>query len=217
MITPPRTAELLLESLGVRSTFHEALLGDLAEEFALRVERDGVAPARRWYYRESVRVAPHLLRAWGRGLHARDLRRLASLVFASYCFTIMLIFLGTMVAGSVADLFGSPRGLAPHRSPALWLSVGGVCTLTAGYIAAWLDSRAPLANTVALGVAWSCVGLAGAVTGGNALPGAYRVCLLIMLFVGPPLGGVLRVCALGSIGPEERVASVNAAQPRSLG
>jgi hypothetical protein len=212
MITPPRTAELLLESLGVRSTFHEALLGDLAEEFALRVERDGVAPARRWYYRESVRVAPHLLRAWGRGLHARDLRRLASLVFASYCFTIMLIFLGTMVAGSVADLFGSPRGLAPHRSPALWLSVGGVCTLTAGYIAAWLDSRAPLANAVALGAAWSCVGFVAAIAsgnGGNGLPVAYRVCLLALQFVGPILGGALRVYAAGSMCSEERVASVD--------
>jgi hypothetical protein len=130
---------------------------------------------------------------------------------------MMLAFLFMMMAQSLAEVFGVRPGLPPFRSPALWLATGVVCSLTGGYIAAWLDSRAPLANTVALGVAWSCVGLAGAVTGGNALPGAYRVCLLIMLFVGPPLGGVLRVCALGSIGPEERVASVNAAQPRSLG
>ena len=42
MTRPPRTAELLLESLGAPAHYREPLLGDLAEGFASRAERGGV-------------------------------------------------------------------------------------------------------------------------------------------------------------------------------
>jgi hypothetical protein len=212
MITPPRTAELLLQSLGAEASFREPLLGDLAEEFALRVERDGVGAARRWYYGESIRVAPHLLRAWGRGLHARDVRRLASIVFAAYFFTMMLAFLVVMMEQSVEVAFGfTPVLPLDHGYRGLLLASGVFCTLAGGYIAAWLDDKAPLASAVVLGVTWSCLSI-----GGHG-PGWYRVCLPIVLLVGPTLGGILRVRALRTVGREETIASVDAIHLRSPG
>jgi MFS family permease len=218
MITPPRTAELLLQSLGAEASFREPLLGDLAEEFALRVERDGTGAARRWYYGESIRVAPYLLRAWGRGLHARDLRRLASIVFAAFFFTMMLAFLVVMMGQSVDAAFGFTRvlplgdGYRVQLLRAFALTEGVVYTVAGGYIAAWLDDRAPLASAVALGVTWSCIGIAGtAISGGHGVPGWYRVCAPIILLVGPALGGILRVRALRTVGAPHLLLSASGA------
>ena len=68
----PHRMERLLEALGADTEVRDAVIGDLAEEFAIRAEMDGVGAARRWYFRESLRVAPYLVRDWWRGLTARD-------------------------------------------------------------------------------------------------------------------------------------------------
>ena len=73
----------MLEALGADLAFHEDIVGDLAEEYALRVEWDGRVAARRWYYRESVRVAPYLLRDWLRGLGWRDVASLITVILWS--------------------------------------------------------------------------------------------------------------------------------------
>lgn len=83
MIAPPVTVERLLEALSTKTDFRDNILGDLAEEFALLLEREGAAAARRWYYRESIRTTPHLLRDWARGLRAPDVRHLADIVIIS--------------------------------------------------------------------------------------------------------------------------------------
>lgn len=74
---PP--AERLLVALGVAPTFVEAVLGDLAEEHAMRMERDGPGAARWWYAMEALRSAPYLVRNVVSRLDAR--RRL--LLFAA--------------------------------------------------------------------------------------------------------------------------------------
>ena len=38
------------------------IVGDLLEEFSSIVSRSGTAPARRWYWRQSVRTIAHLMR-----------------------------------------------------------------------------------------------------------------------------------------------------------
>ncbi|HEU4565169.1 MAG TPA: permease prefix domain 2-containing transporter [Gemmatimonadaceae bacterium] len=65
--SPP--AEALLRAIGAEPAFAEAVLGDLAEEYALRASRDGEAAARWWYAREALRSTPHLIRSAAR--HAR--------------------------------------------------------------------------------------------------------------------------------------------------
>jgi hypothetical protein len=61
--TTRRRAERTLQALGVDRAFAEDLLGDLAEEYALRAAHDGVASARRWYAAEALRAMPHLVRS----------------------------------------------------------------------------------------------------------------------------------------------------------
>jgi hypothetical protein len=203
---PPRFAEVLLESLGAQDSFREPLLGDLTEGFALRVERDGVGAARRWYYRESVRATPHLLGNWRRSLHAPDIRHLAGVVLASFFFTMTLVFLAAELAAGAASALGfSPRVLSATLDAApllaLWLLFGTTCTVMGGFIAAWLDRRAPLVSAVALGLTWSCSALAiGGLTRGNGAHAWYWVCAPVLMAVGPIVGGVLRLRAVARTG-----------------
>lgn len=53
--------ERLLATLGANPAFVDAVLGDLAEERALRMEREGRVRAQLWYAREAIRAVPHLL------------------------------------------------------------------------------------------------------------------------------------------------------------
>lgn len=55
--------ERILTGLGADPRFVESVLGDLAEEYALRADRDGQGSARAWYVRESLRAAPHVMRS----------------------------------------------------------------------------------------------------------------------------------------------------------
>jgi hypothetical protein len=89
--TPPRWTEKLLTSLGAQPSYRDAVLGDLTEEFVIRAEEQGVIAARRWYRREALRAAPHLLGNWARSLTPRASLRL--------CFA-------TIVAGVVHRLLG---------------------------------------------------------------------------------------------------------------
>jgi hypothetical protein len=198
MIPPPRTAELLLEALGARTDVRDAVLGDLAEEFALRAERDGIRRARRWYYREAVRTAPHLLRDWSRGLTARDAYHLAGVVLTSYVFMTMLGVLFVNLARGVMMAFGRPPGAPLLVSPsdallaAIGLPLGAVAATTGGYIAAWLHDRAPLISALALGVTWSCVAVSVSTFVGG-VPGWYQLGVPVVLILGTAAGGMLRV------------------------
>ena len=63
----------MLGVLGFDRVFIDAVLGDLAEERALRVEKSGALPAGAWHAREVARSLPHwILTAFRRGdLHMR--------------------------------------------------------------------------------------------------------------------------------------------------
>ena len=83
MITPPRWIERLLSSFGAEPGYRDALLGDLAEEFTIRVEEQSAGIARRWYFREALRSAPHLFGSWLRRVGARDVLQLAGITVAA--------------------------------------------------------------------------------------------------------------------------------------
>lgn len=76
---PVPAAERMLWEVGVDPAFAEAVLGDLAEEYAER-SMYGVGAARFWYVGQIIRSAPYLIRNAGR--HAAGRTRLA-LVLAS--------------------------------------------------------------------------------------------------------------------------------------
>jgi hypothetical protein len=202
MTTPPRTTELLLESLGATPRFREPLLGDLAEEFTARVEREGRGPARRWYYREALRAAPHLLRDGLRELRARDVRHIAGVVFASYCFVIMLAFFASMVAGAIMGTWQiAPARFAQPGDPLFYVGYvfGFACVVTGGVIAAWLDERTPLVSALALGVLWASANVVGMMMARGPDVGWLRVAAPLGILMGAAFGGVLRVRALRTV------------------
>ena len=105
----PRAAhavEQLLDVLGAESPLAEDVIGDLAEEYALRTERDGAANARWWYAREATRAVPHLL--WSALRHGRPEAR-----------TRLLVLMGGAAFGTLAmvvairALDGPPARLVP--------------------------------------------------------------------------------------------------------
>jgi hypothetical protein len=101
----PPPAEGWLRALGADPAFAEAVLGDLAEEFAERAARDGVGPARRWYAREALRSAPHLLRSWLRRAGPHQRARVAAYVAAGVVGTAVLVLaLRSIGAGPPARL-----------------------------------------------------------------------------------------------------------------
>jgi predicted permease len=64
-VTPPRLADRLLVTR-LAPDERDELLGDLHEQFASRVHRDGLARARRWYWRQALALA------WGFSVRRRD-------------------------------------------------------------------------------------------------------------------------------------------------
>jgi hypothetical protein len=81
-------SERLLSGLGADPEFIEAVLGDLAEEYAERRERDGVGVARAWYAREWLRTAPHIVRSAIR--HSPRARARAAMLLALLALTVTL-------------------------------------------------------------------------------------------------------------------------------
>jgi hypothetical protein len=163
-IEVPRTAERLLEALGAEPEFRDALLGDLHEEFAIRAAWDGDRAARRWYRREALRVAPHLLRDGVRWMRGADLARLAGAVLTSFALIAMLgALLGALigperVVGALVALQIPPEApwwrtlLAFAAALTFRLTLTATGAMLGGYVAARLDARSPLLASAAVGV-----------------------------------------------------------------
>ena len=207
MIAPPRTVERLLEGLSANIAFRDGVLGDLAEEFALRAEREGAAAARRWYYRESIRTAPHLIRNWARSLRTSEVAHLANVVLAAYVLTTLVGVFVAMVAGSIMIALGiSSPILIPSTggrlAPVVGLTLGTSAALLGGYIAAWLDNITPLVSAFVLGVIWSSAGTLVSAFVGASEPAWFRVCASLVIVTGTTIGGILHVRATRFVSPE---------------
>jgi hypothetical protein len=196
MSAPPVTVERVLEALSAHTDFRDGVLGDLAEEFELRADRDGEAAARRWYVAEAVRAAPHLMGDWARGLRKPEFMHLANVVFASFVFAETLLFFFELSLVSVFNLIGvTPVMLTPSTvgplAPALGLSFIAIGALMGGCIAAWLDDKAPLVSAIALGAVWTCLLIAFAVVSRSTVPAWYPLGAALVMMSGTTFGGVL--------------------------
>jgi hypothetical protein len=206
MITPPRTIERLLAGLGAKPDFRNAVLGDLAEEFASRVDANGIESATRWYRREAVRAVPHLFRSWLRGVRLGDVGHIAGVIITVYVrLAAIALILGGVIVGVVQVLGYQDRSLpwsnllASSMILSCLLLFGGVFSTLAGYLAAGLDSRAPLVTAASFGTLL----LLGAllvphmfsVPVPSRFPTWYLTAVPIVEFLGTIVGGVLRVRA----------------------
>jgi len=219
MTTPPHVTESLLAGLGAGASFRDALIGDLAEEFALRVDRDGARSARRWYHREAIRTAPHLVRDWLRGKRWRGVTHVVGVALSSYTMLLMLGGLIAAVAISVARAVGISASVS-HYLPwnsRLLLLVGApilalVTTIPGGYIAAWLDSTAPLVSAFALGVLMASANVAAGALG-TGVPVWYRVVTPLLVIAGTLAGGMLRVTRVTRVTPVTGTSGIERDRP----
>ncbi len=196
----PRRVERVLEAFGADTEFRDAVIGDLAEEFAIRAREDGVGAARRWYYRESLRVAPYLLRDWWRGLRSDEVWHLTKAVGVAGAALITLDIVTRVVLFAVDPglvslwkaLYAMGDGWV-FVFPALmllWTVVDGVF---GGYVAARLGRRAPLATALALAAAAAAVMALDAVMTPHrgALVLAFRALNVMAIVAGVVAGGAL--------------------------
>jgi hypothetical protein len=160
ILTVPRRVERVLASLGASPEFCQDVLGDLEEEYAIRAAWDGPVAARRWYYRESLRVAPHLLRDWWEQVQWRDGVRLAGVV-ASSAIAIVALQRGMLVTVNLlAGLFGvTPRqiltvGFTLSDLQAI-LAANGAISLVIGYLVASLSPKARVPGALLTAAFWT--------------------------------------------------------------
>lgn len=186
--TAPRAVAVILEALGANTEFSDAIIGDLAEEYEQRAGWDGRASARRWYYRESVRVAPYLLRDWWRGLRRNDIATFANAMLwsALTVLTLEVILALAVRALLPLDAFGMSVILALAMLP--WTLIDGA---VGGYVAAWLGRRTPLPIAISVGIMGSLMILLDAK--GTAIPWWFRVANATTLMAGVLLGAMVRV------------------------
>jgi hypothetical protein len=181
----PRRAERLLEVLGARPILLDAVLGDLSEEIETRIETQGVRAAQRWYLREVLRSAPHLvLDSWyhldRRGAISVSLAVVGSLVAVFALENLLLV--GTSAMGDSVDWARRMPSLGVACLMLLWTLVDGIF---AGFVAAWLSHRVPL--QAALVVASLLTG-AVFISGWNDVHHAFLIANATMIVTGV-LGG----------------------------
>ncbi len=203
--TPPRTAERLLEALGAEPELRDALLGDLAEDFATRAADHGERAARRRYRREALRAAPYLLHSWARSLRAREAARLAGLVGATCC--LVVVGLWGMLSGveGLVERMAGPTTFPWHDPQPGTLTLG---VLLLGYVAVaaaggWMvsrgEERAPAVAALALGIAWALLALVFPVPGRAPLPTWYLLGQAVAVLTGAMLGGLRRIATWGKM------------------
>jgi hypothetical protein len=190
---PPALAEYAIAALVADPALREAVLGDLAEEFADRCARDGAARARSWYREQVVRSAPAFVAAcWRRApVGHRRTRPLLTGVVGGYLALLVLHLAAQFAAGVLL----TPAGVADPAWAfvACSLVTGTGCALLGGYVAARAHPEAPLA--AALTLALGCVALAatGMLVNGGAAPLWYWGGLQLLLFpLGACGGGLVR-------------------------
>ena len=172
-----------------------------------RAETDGVESATRWYRREAVRAVPHLLGSWLRGARFGDVGHIAGVIATAYTGMVVTFgILGGFVIG-VARALGYQGRLFPSllilESTAFLACMMLLCVVWgafAGYLAAWLDSRAPLVSSATFGALILLVQVFVHLFAGPLLspyPAWYLSGAPLLAFVGTIVGGILRVRASG--------------------
>jgi CubicO group peptidase (beta-lactamase class C family) len=193
-LAPPPFAERTLGALVADALLREAVLGDLAEEFAERCALHGPARARRWYRVQAARSAPPLLAATCWPASGGRARRAGELLAAGLG-GLVLVQLLHQAAQLLTTRALTSAGLAAGGALAVACSLvaGAGCAVLAGAVAARRVRGAPLAGALALATVLGALAVAGVVANGGAAPLWYWVGLqLVVLPAGAFAGGLLR-------------------------
>jgi hypothetical protein len=197
---PPWFAERLLDSFIADPKVAEDVLGDFAEEWHQRSERQGPQAASWWYRKQAVRSVVHLLRS-GCG------PALTPALFGAAFAAVLLLLLFTGWAGSmtsIADLgmgmFGNGGGDGgetlplTRTSPAVWaaraLIASFVCGVIGGFALGLLSRVAAMVQVTLLAASWVPCALALQIFTPERWPEWYGVTLPVVLILGTFAGGI---------------------------
>jgi hypothetical protein len=202
---PPRWMNRLLQATGADPEFRDDVLGDMADEFMIRLAYDGEDEARRWYVREGLRTLPHLARNWLMQGPRAPFGYLARTVLKAYGLTSLVAGVAFGIVSAVLATTGASHDA---NGPALFIRVLGLPGFLAlamslavfgGFTAARLGKRAPFACAIGLGAFWSGLAIAG-----SAIvfllhlpvfpPLTWLAAEAALVMLGTTLGGVWRVC-----------------------
>lgn len=201
---PPAVAEAILESFGADPDFRDAVLGDLAQEYSLRVERVGATAAWLWYYREAALVAPALLRNWFAGARWSDARRLLNVAALAYVTTMLIGMCVFFSVAVIADRFlpGGVRG-ASRWINGLALISAVASPMIGGYLAATFEEAKPMIGALSLAVLWSILMVLASLWASRGAEGPIHLATWVRVATAPL---ILAACALGGALRVARVA-----------
>jgi hypothetical protein len=194
---PPKLAVWIAESVVSDSDLREAALGDLAEDFTVRVEDDSIAGANSWYWSQVMRsVLPLSLMSLRRAGVGGWLRLLAT-VFVTY------VALAAMVIISDSWIMDISQNVWAVSIMSLMFGAGAA--VIAGYVAALVGGKTPMLAALLLGALCLSLSLVtfGFLDGDDGSPLFYRVALTLSVLPSCAFGAMLRTRQL------RRAASAN--------
>lgn len=197
---PPWFTERLLDSFIENPELSEDMLGDLAEEWHQRSERQGPQAASWWYRKQAARSVVHLLRS-GCG------RALTPALFGAALAAALPLLLFTGWAGvmtSIADLvmgmFGSGGGDSGETlpltstAPSVWaaraLIASFVCGFFGGFVLGLRSRVAAMVQVTLLAASWFPCALALQIFAPERWPEWYGVTLPVVLVLSTFAGGI---------------------------
>jgi len=200
---PPWFTERLLDSFIESPEVAEDMLGDLAEEWHQRSDRQGPRAASRWYRKQAARSVVHLLRSgsasaltpalFGAALAAA----LPLLLFAGWAASMTSI--ADFVIGMLASGGGDGGETLPltRTAPAVWaartLAASLVCGFCGGFLLGLLCRAAGMVRVTLLAAAWLPCALALQIFAAQGWPQWYGVALPLVLVLSTFAGGIAAV------------------------
>jgi len=188
----PDGVNRIVSAIAPTPEMREAMLGDLDEEYRMRVERDGLDAARRWCWREAIRSFFGSLRHTVPNLSETVTSVLPAMLWGS-----LIAFLAALVVTIVTwplTLFGPFDKMAVGT--ALSIVARFVTSIMGGYEAARVGTKAPLWSAVASGLfpaALFCTIAAVAIGSARVGPAVIASAVANVLLVpGAVLGGILQ-------------------------
>jgi hypothetical protein len=197
---PPWFTERLLDSFIAHPEVAEDMLGDLAEEWHERAERQGPRAASWWYRKQVARSVVHLVRSgcgpaltpalFGAALAAA----LPLLLFAGWAASM------TSIADLVMGMFGSGGGDGgetlplTRTAPAVWaartLVASFVCGFSGGLLLGLLCRAAGMVRVTLLAASWVPCALALQIFAAQGWPEWYGFTLPVVLVLSTLAGGI---------------------------
>ena len=207
-MSPPRLAERVLEAFIGDEKVADDVLGDLAEEWSERVEREGAHRASWWYWKQVARSVAHLLRVPGRGSGSG--RGDAVAVVVALVLVGVPVFLVTAWAGMMTSIGGLATAMFSAASsdggetlpltrtaPAIWagraLLASGVCGLMGGWVTGRLARRAAMVRVSLLAGLCVPAGLTLQILAPSEWPAWYGLGLPAVLAVATLAGGLIAI------------------------